>query len=84
MIYATAKVVNGKVVLTDKKIVDTKNFTADCFMIQMKGAAACTNCENLNKPRKCGGMRLREQYGVPAPIKKKASIQRDSVTGEAL
>jgi|WetSurMetagenome_2_1015567.scaffolds.fasta_scaffold1231595_2 hypothetical protein len=73
MIYATAKVVNGKVVLSDKKIVDTSAFTADCFMIQMNGAAACTTCENLNKPRKCGGMLLREKYGVPPPVVKKKS-----------
>ena len=84
MIYAKGTVVNGKVVLSDKKIVDTSKFTADCFMIQMNGAAACTNCENLNKPRKCGGMRLREQYGVPPPIKKEPRISRDAVTGERL
>lgn len=71
MIYATASVVNGKVVLDNMQQVDTSELSADCFMIQIKGAAACTDCENLNKPRKCGGMRLREKYGVPAPIVKK-------------
>lgn len=71
MIYATAKVVNGKVVLSNQQVIDTKTLTADCFLIQIKGAAACTDCENLNKPRKCGGMRLREKYGVPAPVVKK-------------
>lgn len=71
MIYATAKVVNGKVVLDNMQQVDTSKLSADCFMIQIKGAAACTDCENLNKPRKCGGMRLREKYGVTAPVVKK-------------
>ena len=71
MIYAKAKVVNGHVVLSDIQEVDQSRLTADCFMIQIQGAKACEKCENLNKPRKCGGMRLREKYGVPPPIVKK-------------
>lgn len=75
MIYATANIVNGKVVLSNQQKIDQSTLTADCFLIQINGAAACTNCENLNKPRKCGGMAIREKYGVPAPIVKKRKPQ---------
>lgn len=71
MIYAKGNVVNGKLVLTEKKIIDQSSLSADCFMIQINGAAACKTCENLNKPRICGGMALREKYGVPPPVVKK-------------
>lgn len=84
MIYAQGNVVKGKVVLTDKKIIDQKTLTADCFMIQIKGASACTTCENLNKSRKCGGMAIRAKYGVPPPITKKRKSQTDTVTGEVI
>lgn len=71
MLYAKGNVVNGKVILTEKKTIDQSKLTADCFMIQIKGAEACKTCENLNKPRICGGMALREKYGVPPPVVKK-------------
>lgn len=71
MLYAKGNVVNGKVILTEKKTIDQSKLTADCFMIQINGAAACNTCENLNKPRKCGGMALRGKYGVPPPVVKK-------------
>jgi hypothetical protein len=71
MIYAKGNLVNGKIVLTEKREIDQTTLTADCFMIQFCGAEACSKCEYLNKPRKCGGMRLREKYGVPAPVVKK-------------
>jgi hypothetical protein len=73
MIYAKGIVINGNVVLSEQQTIDTSNLTSDCFMIQMKGASACTNCEYLNKPRKCGGIKIREKYGVPAPVVKKRS-----------
>jgi hypothetical protein len=75
MIYAKGHVVNGNVVLTEQQTIDTSTLTSDCFLIQIKGASACTNCENLNKPRKCGGMGIREKFGVPAPIVKKRSTR---------
>jgi hypothetical protein len=71
MIYAKGNVVNGKMVLSDVQQIDQSTLTSDCFLIQIQGASACTTCENLNKPRICGGMKLREKYGVPAPIVKK-------------
>lgn len=71
MIYAKGNLVNGKIVLTEQREIDQATLTSDCFLIQINGAAACTRCENLNKPRKCGGMGIREKYGVPAPIVKK-------------
>jgi len=72
MIYAKGTVVNGSVVLSEVQEIDQRTLSADCFMIQIKGASACTTCENLNKPRICGGMRIREKFGVPPPIKKKS------------
>jgi hypothetical protein len=72
MIYGEAELVNGKVVIVNKRVIDQSTLTADCFLIQIKGADACKNCENLNKPRKCGGMRLREKYGVPPPVTRKS------------
>jgi hypothetical protein len=71
MVYAKGSVINGKVVLSEQQTIDTSTLTADCFMIQIKGAEACTTCENLNKPRKCGGMKVREKFGVPPPVVKK-------------
>ena len=62
MIYAKGKVVNGSVVLSDVQEIDQTTLTADCFLIQIQGVAACTKCENLNKPRICGGMALRAKY----------------------
>ncbi len=76
MIYGEGKVVNGKVVIENQRTIDQTTLTADCFLIQIKGADACKDCENLNKPRKCGGMRLREKYGVPPPVKKKINPAR--------
>jgi hypothetical protein len=71
MVYAKGSVINGKVVLTEQQTIDTSTLTAGCFMIQIHGAEACTTCENLDKPRKCGGMSIREKYGVPLPKKQK-------------
>jgi hypothetical protein len=71
MVYAKGHVVNGNVILTDQKVIDTSTLTSDCFLIQIRGAEACTTCDNLNKPRKCGGMNIREKFGVPAPVVKK-------------
>jgi len=71
MVYAKAKYENGKVVFTERQEIDTSTLTPGCFLIQIKGKEACATCENLNKPRKCGGMELREKYGVPPPIVKK-------------
>jgi hypothetical protein len=79
MMYATGKVVNGNVVLSDMQQVDQTTLTADCFLIQIRGSSACTDCENLNKPRKCGGMRLRDKYGVPAPVVRKRKPFEDAV-----
>lgn len=71
MIYGKGRIVNGKVVITEQRKIDETTLTADCFMIQINGAEACKTCENLNKPRKCGGMRLREKLGVPPPVTRK-------------
>lgn len=71
MVYAKGHVENGKLVMTDVQEIDQTTLTADCFLIQIKGASACTTCENLNKPRVCGGMALRGKYGVPAPVTRK-------------
>lgn len=68
MIYGKAKLVNGQIVITDQKEIDQSTLTADCLLIQIEGAKACETCQYLNKPRLCGGMRLREKYGVPPPV----------------
>lgn len=75
MIYADGSVVDGQVVLSNVQQINQATLTADCFMIQIKGAAACTTCEYLNKPRLCGGMAIREKYGVPAPVVRKRAAK---------
>lgn len=76
MMYFKAKIVNGKPVLYDARHIDQSTLNPGCLLIQIDGAEACQKCENLNKPRKCGGMDLREKYGVPAPVKKKINPSR--------
>lgn len=71
MMYGKAKIVNGKIEITDQKEIDQSTLTSDCFMIQINGAEACKTCEYLNKPRKCRGMKLREKLGVPPPVTRK-------------
>jgi hypothetical protein len=71
MIYGKGKILNGKIVITDQKVIDQNTLTSDCWLIQFNGPEACKTCECLNKPRKCGGMKLREKYGVPPPVTRK-------------
>ena len=71
MLYAKAHIENGQLKLTDEKTVDQSTLTSDCWLIQIEGPTACTTCECLNKPRLCGGMKLRAKLGVPAPITRK-------------
>jgi len=71
MLYSKGHIENGKLVLTDQKQVDQSTLTSDCFVIQIEGPSACTTCEYLNKPRLCGGMKIRARLGVPAPITRK-------------
>lgn len=71
MIYGKGKIVNGNVVITDKREINPASLTEGCLLIQINGADACKECECLNKPRKCGGINLREKYGVPPPVTRK-------------
>jgi len=71
MLYSKAKVENGQLVITESKTVDQATLTSDCFVIQIEGSSACAACEYKNKPRLCGGMKIRERLGVPAPVTRK-------------
>jgi len=70
---------HGNVTLTNIRVIKQSTLTADCLLIQMNGASACTNCECLNKPRLCGGMKLREKYGVPAPVTRKIKPNKETL-----
>lgn len=59
MLYQTAKIENGEVVITSSKEVNQSKLTSDCFYIQINGLAACQKCEYLNK-RDCGGKKIRK------------------------
>lgn len=71
MLYSEVKVENGHLITTVTKEVDQATLTSECWIIQIKGASACAACEYKNKPRLCGGMKIRERLGVPAPITRK-------------
>lgn len=70
MLYQKATVENGQIKILESKEIDQSKLTSECWMIQINGAEACKNCKYKNKPRVCGGMRLRELLGVPAPVYK--------------
>jgi len=59
MLYQTAEIVDGQVVITSTKVVDQSKLTSECFMIQINGLAACKNCEYLGK-QDCGGKKTRK------------------------
>lgn len=80
MIYAKANVENGNVALSDVKEIDQSKLTSDCFLIQINGAKACETCECLNKPKMCGGMKIREQLGVPAPVTRKKRRELEALS----
>ena len=79
MLYQKSTVENGKMKVTDAKVVDQSQLTSACWIIQIEGAKACTTCEFLNKPRQCGGMKIRELLGVPAPVYKSRAKRTSSV-----
>lgn len=83
MLFGKAKLVNGKLEIYDKKEIDQTTLTSDCFSIQFEGAKACVACEYRNKPRMCGGMALREKYGVPPPVVRKRKKRSKSDTKDS-
>lgn len=60
MIVQKAKIENGKMIITDTKVIDQSKLTSDCFLIQFDGLSACENCSELDKPD-CGGQAIRKQ-----------------------
>jgi hypothetical protein len=54
MLYAKGTVVDGKLVVTDEKVIDSSSMTDDCWLIQFKGISACQHCE-LRGTDDCGG-----------------------------
>ena len=41
------------------KVINAKDLTSDCWMIQFTGLEACKNCEFKNTPE-CGGQEIRK------------------------
>jgi hypothetical protein len=54
MIYQEGYVENGQLKFKNKKEIDQKNLTSDCWLIQFKGLKACENCE-FKDTDECGG-----------------------------
>lgn len=66
MIYSKAKIENGRIVTTDTRVIDQSTLTADCWLIQFEGLAACESCKMSGTPE-CGGgdtlVRMKEGRG---------------------
>ena len=83
MLYQKATVENGQVKILETKVVDQSKLTSDCWMIQIEGAKACEKCEFKNKPRLCGGMKIREKYGIlPVSKSKSTTVKFKWLTGD--
>uniref|UniRef100_A0A6M3K4U1 Uncharacterized protein n=1 Tax=viral metagenome TaxID=1070528 RepID=A0A6M3K4U1_9ZZZZ len=54
MEYAKVRIVDGQPVKLSSKIIDQSTLTADCWLVQFEGLAACSTCEVRNTPD-CGG-----------------------------
>lgn len=54
MRYQTAKIRDGKIVITHSKEIEQNKLTSDCFLVQFVGIEACANCE-LRGTADCGG-----------------------------
>lgn len=60
MLYQKAKVVNGKMVITDTKVIDQSKLTSDCWLIQFEGLVACESCP-ARDTSDCGGKVIRKR-----------------------
>lgn len=61
MLYQTATVENGKMVITSAKEVSISNeFAGECWLIQFDGLEACSKCDLLNTSD-CGGKTIRKK-----------------------
>ena len=54
MKYLKLSYINGQVVETDVKEIDQSKLTSDCWLIQINGLQACSECEFRNT-KDCGG-----------------------------
>lgn len=41
------------------KTVQQSRLSSECFMVQIFGTNACFSCEYKNRPRLCGGKKIR-------------------------
>ena len=60
MLYQKAHEENGKMVIDSSKVIDQNTLTADCWLIQFGGLAACKHCDALNT-EECGGQAIRQK-----------------------
>ena len=60
MLYQKAKVENGRLVITESKVINQSKLTSDCWLIQFDGLAACENC-SVKNTRECGGQAIRRR-----------------------
>jgi len=60
VLYQKAKVEDGRMVITENKVIDQSKLTSDCWLIQFGGLLACETCPAKNTPN-CGGQTIREQ-----------------------
>jgi hypothetical protein len=59
MLYQTAAIENGKMVITSSKEIDQRSLTADCWLVQFQGLSACKTCQYKRKKNCGGGMTLK-------------------------
>lgn len=55
-----AKIENGRMVITETKVIDQSKLTSECWSIQFEGLTACKTCK-LNLTPECGGRNIRKR-----------------------
>lgn len=58
MKISKTKIIAGKLITSEIKMIKQSELTSDCWLIQFWGLDACNDCEALNK-RSCGGKKIR-------------------------
>jgi hypothetical protein len=54
MLYQTAHVESGKLIVDNAKQIDQSKLTSDCWLVQFNGLEACETC-GVKGTSECGG-----------------------------
>lgn len=72
MLYERMTMENGQLKVLESREVDQSALTADCWLVQFRGLAACTDCPAFNSPDCGGGLTLwsliDRDHGLPPVV----------------